>query len=56
MMIDARNTFNKLNSTINDFTPDQLEGLTKIIKSFRGEKVDFKANEWLTANFPSRKI
>ena len=53
LMIDARNTFRKVNSTINDFSPDQLEGLTTIIKSYRGEKVDFKANEWLTKNFES---
>ena len=53
LMIDARNTFRKVNSTINDFSPDQLEGLTTIIKSYRGEKVNFKANEWLTKNFES---
>ena len=53
LMIDARNTFRKVNSTINDFSPDQLEGLTTIIKSYRGETVDFKANEWLTKNFES---
>ena len=52
-MIDARNTFRKVNTTINDFTPDQLEGFTTIIKSYRGEKVNFKANEWLTKNFES---
>lgn len=53
LMIDARNTFRKVSSTINDFSPDQLEGLTTIIKSYRGETVDFKANEWLTKNFES---
>ena len=52
-MIDARNTFRKVNSTINDFSPDQLEGLTSIIKSYRGESVDFTVNEWLTSNFKS---
>jgi type I restriction enzyme M protein len=52
-MIDARNTFRKVNSTINDFTPDQLEGLTTIIKSYRGEQVDFASNEWLTSTFES---
>ena len=52
-MIDARNTFRKVSTTINDFTDDQLEGLTTIIKSYRGETVDFKANEWLTKNFES---
>lgn len=51
LMIDARNTFRKVNTTINDFSPDQLEGLTTIIKSYRGEQVDFTANEWLTNTF-----
>ena len=50
-MIDSRNTFRKVNPTINDFSPDQLEGLTTIIKSYRGESVDFTANEWLTSTF-----
>jgi type I restriction enzyme M protein len=53
LMIDARNTFRKVNTTINDFTPDQLEGLTTIIKSYRGESVDFTTNEWLTSTFES---
>ena len=52
-MINARNTFRKVNTTINDFSPDQLEGLTTIIKSYRGEEVDFTANEWLTKTFES---
>ena len=52
-MIDARKTFRKVNSTINDFSPDQLEGLTTIIKSYRGESVDFTANEWLASTFES---
>ena len=54
-MIDARNTFRKVNSTINDFSPDQLEGLTSIMKSYRGEEVDFKANEWLKETFENGK-
>ena len=52
-MIDARNTFRKVNSTINDFSPDQLQGLTTIIKSYRSESVDFTVNEWLTKKFES---
>lgn len=55
LMIDARNTFRKVTQTINDFSPDQLEGLTTIIKSYRGEKVNFSANEWLTKIFPNDK-
>jgi type I restriction enzyme M protein len=53
LMIDARNTFRKVNQTINDFSPAQLEGLTSIIKSYRGEKVNFSANEWLVKTFPN---
>ena len=52
-MIDARKTFRKVNSTISDFSQDQLEGLTTIIKSYRGEQVNFTANEWLTNTFES---
>jgi type I restriction enzyme M protein len=51
LMIDARNTFRKVNQKINDFDSNQLEGLTTIIKSYRGEEVDFKANNWLTNIF-----
>lgn len=53
LMIDARNTFRKVNSTVNDFTPDHLEGLTNIMKSYRGEEVDLTTNEWLTKTFKS---
>ena len=53
LMIDARNIFRKVNTTINDFSPDQLQGLTTIIKYYRGESVDFTANEWLTKKFKS---
>jgi type I restriction enzyme M protein len=53
LMIEARNTFRKVNTNTNDFSPDQLEGLTTIIKSYRGESVDFTANEWLTSTFES---
>ena len=54
-MIDARNTFRKFNQTINDFSPEQLEGLTTIIKSYRGEQVDFTVNNWLISSFPNGK-
>ena len=55
LMIDARKTFRKVNSTINDFSPDQLQGLTTIIKSYRGESADFTANKWLTKIFTDCK-
>ncbi|MBW8050736.1 MAG: N-6 DNA methylase [Cytophagales bacterium] len=38
LMIDARNVFRKINTTINDFSPGQLLNLTTIIKLYRGEK------------------
>ena len=47
LMIDARNTYRKVNQTINDFSYDQLSGLTLILKLFRKEKVNIKKNEWL---------
>lgn len=52
LMIDARKTFRKVTQTVNDFSPEQLEGLTAIIKNYRGEKVNFKANDWLKETFP----
>ena len=55
LMINARDTYRKVSKTINDFSHDNIEGLTSIIKSFRGENVDFKANGWLKKNFPNQK-
>lgn len=55
LMLNAKNTFRKINQTIHDFSPDQLEGLQCIIKDFRGEKVDFKKNNWLKSNFQNGK-
>jgi type I restriction enzyme M protein len=55
LMIDARNTFRKVSTTINDFSPDQLQGLTSIVKAYRGEDVDFGSNEWLKEQFPEGK-
>ena len=54
LMIDARNTFRQVNTTLRDFTPDQMEGLTAIVKAYRGEDVKkvFAENEWLKATFP----
>ena len=54
-MIDAKNTFRKVNQTINDFSPEQLEGMTAIIKNYRGEAVDFYGNEWLKKTFTNNK-
>ncbi|MCC6410483.1 MAG: SAM-dependent DNA methyltransferase [Saprospiraceae bacterium] len=53
LMIDARNTFRKVNTTLNDFSEPQLEGLTAIIKMYRGEKPEVSpGNTWFTQHFP----
>ncbi len=51
LMIDARNTFRQVNTTLRDFTPEQMEGLTAIVKAYRGENISakFTANDWLKA-------
>ena len=54
-MIDARNVYRKVNQTLNDFSPEQLEGLTNIVKAYRGEQVDFTKNQWLKEHFPEGK-
>ncbi|WP_218598535.1 class I SAM-dependent DNA methyltransferase [Polaribacter sp. NJDZ03] len=69
LMIDARNTFKKVSTTINEFSDDQLEGLTAIMDAFRtnepslqkepslrGTKQSHDANNWLTQHFPKGKI
>jgi type I restriction enzyme M protein len=56
LMIDARNVFRKVTTTINDFSEEQLEGLTAIMKMYRGEKPDVKKNnEWFNEHFPEGK-
>ena len=54
-MIDARKTFRKVNQKINDFSPDHLDGLKKIISFYRNEKVSFDNNKWLEKNFTKKK-
>lgn len=56
LMIDARNTFRKVSTTINDFSEEQLEGLTAIMQLFRGEKPEVsKENAWFKEKFPTGK-
>jgi type I restriction enzyme M protein len=55
LMIDARNVFRKVTTTINDFSPDQLEGLAAIVKMYRGEAIDPGENGWLKERFPDGK-
>jgi type I restriction enzyme M protein len=51
-MIDARNTFRKVNRTLNDFSPEHLYRLETTIKLYRQEEVDFSGFEWLEKHFP----
>jgi type I restriction enzyme M protein len=56
LMIDARNVFRKVSTTINDFSDDQLEGLTAIMKLYRGEKPTVnKNNVWFNEQFADGK-
>jgi type I restriction enzyme M protein len=56
LMIDARNVFRKVTTTISDFSEEQLEGLTAIIKMYRGEKPSVnKNNTWYKDRFPKSK-
>ncbi len=56
LMIDARSVFRKVTTTINDFSEDQLEGLTAIIKLYRGEKPTLNTNNtWFNEKFINGK-
>jgi type I restriction enzyme M protein len=56
LMLDARNVFRKVTTTINDFSEDQLEGLTAIMQLYRGQKPTLsKTNEWFNTHFPDGK-
>ena len=56
LMIDARNVYRKVNTTLNDFSPEQLEGLTAILELFRGNKPKVAAeNTWFQEHFPTGK-
>jgi len=56
LMIDARNTFRKVTTTINDFDEHQLEGLTALVNSFRGDALKVsKDNSWFPKHFPGSK-
>ncbi len=53
-MIDARNVYRKVTSTINDFSEEQMEGLTAIIEMYRGNKPEISAeNSWFKEHFPT---
>ena len=53
LMIDARKTYREVNSTLHDFSPDQMEGLTALINAFRGEALGVSEdNAWFNEHFP----
>ncbi|KAA3640763.1 MAG: SAM-dependent DNA methyltransferase, partial [Bacteroidetes bacterium] len=53
LMIDARNTFRKVTTTLNDFSEEQMEGLTAMVSMYRGESPEVSAdNEWFKEHFP----
>ena len=52
-MIDARKTYREVNSTLHDFSPDQMEGLTALINAFRGDALGVSEdNAWFNEHFP----
>ena len=53
LMIDARNVYRKVSTTINDFTDEQLEGLTALVNAFRGDALGVSSeNKWFNEHFP----
>ena len=56
LMIDARNVYRKVSTTINDFSEEQMEGLTAIMAMHRGEEPKVaKDNAWFNEHFPDGK-
>jgi type I restriction enzyme M protein len=56
LMIDARNVYRKVSTTINDFSEEQMEGLTAIMAMHRGEQPKVaKDNAWFNEHFPDGK-
>ena len=52
LMIDARNVYRKVSTTINDFSEEHLEGLTAILQLFRGDKAALSQdNAWFNQHF-----
>lgn len=50
LMLDARKVFRKVSTTINDFTEEQLQSLTAIVKAYRGNNDPMfqLASSWIT--------
>jgi len=53
LMIDARNIFTRVSTTVNVFSDDQIKNLLSLMKLYRGDLVKItQADEWLSNNFP----
>lgn len=50
LMLDARKVFRKVSTTINDFSEEQLQSLTAIVKAYRGnnELMHQLVSSWIT--------
>lgn len=56
LMIDARNTFRKVTTTVNDFDENHMEGLTALMNAFRGDELGVNEdNAWFNEHFPEGK-
>lgn len=63
LMIDARNVYRKVSTTINDFSDEQMFGLTAIMNMFRGDPVNYgmenvtlsEVEGWFKEHFPEGK-
>ncbi len=54
LMLDARNVYRKVTTTISDFSEDQLEGLTAIMQLYRGiSPTVSESNTWFWERFPN---
>ena len=54
LMINARSTYRKVSTTINDFSEEQIQGLTALMNAFRGDDLGIsKDNAWFNEHFPN---
>lgn len=53
LMIDARNVYRKVTTTLNDFSEEQVQGLTALIEMYRGNTPEVDDdNKWFNKHFP----
>jgi type I restriction enzyme M protein len=57
LFIDARHTFRQIDRAHREFTPEQIEFLSNIVRLYRGEKAEAEAGsgELMKKNFPKGK-